>query len=169
MTRVLHRQRRAQGRASALCALLLGPGTAIAAVDCSVSTAGVAFGAYDVTLATPDDSTGTLTVTCTRVILLDPSNVSYVLALSRGTSGSYLMRQMASGANRLNYNLYANAAHSQVWGDGTGSSVTVSGSLSFGLLLLSQSASHTMYGRVPALQDVASSSYSDAIVVTITF
>jgi spore coat protein U-like protein len=162
--------RSAAVRAWALGALLLlSSGSALAAIDCSLSTTGVAFGHYDVTLPTPDDTTGTLRVTCTRLAGVDPSNVSYVLALSAGSSGSYATRQMPSGTNRLTYNLFANAARTQVWGNGASATITVAGSLSYNGSQPSSSTSHTIYGRVPALQSVPSGSYSDTIVVTVTF
>ena len=43
--------------------MLLTPGLA-AAADCSASATGVSFGTYDAALTLPDDSTGSLTVTC---------------------------------------------------------------------------------------------------------
>ena len=61
-------------------------GTTQAAIDCSVSTSGVGFGDYDPLLATPDDSSANVAVTCTRVILVDPFTINYTLSLSRGSS-----------------------------------------------------------------------------------
>lgn len=148
--------------------LLLSSTKALAALDCTVTTPGVAFGNYDASLPGPTDVSGNLTVTCTRVFL-DPWNVGYTLALSRGSSGSYAPRQMASGASRLNYNLYRDAARSQVWGDGTTSTGPVSATMNFNLFQFSKSANHTAYGRVPAGQSANPGNYSDSIVVTITF
>ena len=54
-------------------------GVATAAIDCSVSTSGVGFGDYDPLLATPDDSSASVAVTCSRVILVDPFSVGYTL------------------------------------------------------------------------------------------
>lgn len=148
---------------------LLGGAPACAAISCSVTSSGVAFGHYEVTQATADDGTGTLRVTCTRQAGVDPSSVSYVLGLSPGASGNYSARLMPSGTNRLFYNLFANAARTQVWGNGSNSTVTVPGSLSFTGSQSSRAFNHTIYGRVPALQSVPSGSYNDTIVVTITF
>jgi len=148
--------------------LLLGSNAARAALDCTVTTPGVAFGNYDATLPGPTDVSGNLTVTCTRV-LFDPLSAGYVLALSRGTSGSFAPRQMASGASRLNYNLYRDAGRSQVWGDGTAATGTISATMNFSLFQFSKAAAHTAYGRVPAGQGANPGSYGDNIVVTITF
>jgi spore coat protein U-like protein len=156
----------------AVCVSLAGgvvAGTAHAAIDCSISTSGVGFGDYDPLLATPDDSSANVGVTCTRVIFVDPFNVSYTLSLSRGSSGTYSPRRMNAGAARLNYNLYRDAARAQVWGDGTNSTGTVAGSLSFVWFQTSQTGNQTVYGRVPAQQNATPGAYADTIVMTITF
>jgi spore coat protein U-like protein len=148
--------------------LVLAGSDARAALDCSVTTPGLAFGNYDASLPSPTDIAANLTVNCTRVFL-DPWNVSYTLALSRGTSGSYAPRQMSSGPSRLNYNLFRDASRSQVWGDGTASTGVVNGTMRFNLFQFSNSASHTAYGRIPAGQGANPGNYADNIVVTITF
>jgi spore coat protein U-like protein len=148
--------------------LMLAGNDARAALDCSVTTPGLAFGNYDASLTGPTDVAANLTVNCTRAFL-DPWNVSYTLALSRGTSGSYAQRWMSSGPSQLNYNLYRDASRSQVWGDGTASTGVVNGSMRFNFFQFSNSASYTAYGRIPAGQSVNPGSYADSIVVTITF
>ena len=159
--------RHARGAAALVFLSIAGP--ALAAIDCSVSSAGVAFGHYDVTQPGADDSTGTIRVTCSRQAGVDPSTVSYVLALGMGAGGSYAIRRMKSGTNLLNYNLFANASRTQVWGDGTSATVTVPGSITYTGSQTSRSTNHSIFGRVPAQQNVRSGSYNDTIVVTITF
>lgn len=155
----------------ALTALAAGlvSAPAWAAIGCDVSSNGVGFGDYDPLATAADDSTANVEVTCTRVILQDPFRVDYTLSLSRGGSGSYAPRRMSSGANRLNYNLYRDAARAQVWGDGTASTGVVAGTANFNWFQTSQTNTHTAYGRMPALQNAATGSYSDTIVVTISF
>ena len=155
--------------AVALPALLLA-GRAQASADCNVTVGGVAFGAYDPLAATPDDSTGTVTVTC---INTGPANtrVNYSVALSAGASGAYSQRYMRAGTPRLNYNLYRDAARTIVWGNGTGGSSLITGTLAVGPGQGNgtKSATYTVYGRAPALQDAAPGTYADTIVVTLTF
>src|SRR5689334_22391696 len=92
---------------AALFLALAAPRAAEAA--CTISAgAAVSFGNYDWTVATPTDTVGTMTYTCTTTALV---------FLSTGSSGSYTTRTMLSGANVLNYNLYTDAARTQVWGD----------------------------------------------------
>lgn len=121
--------------------------------ECSVDAQGVNFGSYDVFNNENTDSTGNIHVAC------NPSN-SFSIALSAG-NGSYTSRFMASGANRLTYNLYINANHTSIWGDGTGVTSLLNNN--------GTSVNSTVYGRVPARQNLPAGSYSDTIVVTITF
>ena len=155
------------------CGLLLAggtlPGVALAAMDCSVSSTGLGFGEYDPLATADDDSTSNIAVTCTRVIFVDPFRIDYTLSLSRGSSGNYAQRRMNAGTARLNYNLYRNAARSQIWGDGSNSTGTVAGTANFNWFQTSQTNNHTVYGRAPAQQNAVPGSYSDAVVLTIAF
>ncbi len=123
------------------------------AAICTVSTSGIAFGGYDPFVSQHVDSVATIGVSC-------DTTTSYSIALSTG-SGTYDSRVMTSGIHHLLYNLYTDATLTTVWGDGTGQSATVSDMQSI--------ANHTVYGRIPALQDAYVGVYSDTIVITLTF
>lgn len=139
------------------------------AMDCSFSTAGVAFGVYDGTLATPTDSTGSLTLRCTHTGG-GATRTGYTIALSTGSSGSFTQRQLRSGNSALNYNLFNDATRTQVWGDGTRGSTLVAGSVLVNPGRFSTSESlHTIYGRIPAQQSADSGVYADQILVTLSF
>jgi spore coat protein U-like protein len=160
--------------ASALTAIILGlaPGYGYAdPIDCSVSSTGIDFGAYDAFQTTPAVQTGDITVTCGPKGL-GKTDVNYTLELSQGYGGSFLNRQMKSGGNSLQYNLYADLSHTRVWGDGSGGSTTVSGTISFDfwelLFRVQKSATLTIYGQIP-VQDPAVGIYSDSIVATVMF
>ncbi len=142
------------------------------AVTCSVSTPGLAFGTYDVFAAGATNGNGTLNITCS----LDPGDqgaqklVPYVVSLSTGSSGSFVQRTMKSGSNALAYNLYTSNAYSVVWGDGTGSTATQSGSHVLNNGHPTLTSSFTAYGRIPALQDVAvASDYGDNVTATVSW
>lgn len=124
-----------------------------AAQVCAVSATSLAFGAYDPFSATPKDSTSSITVsTCI---------VSYQIGLDAGTASGATVttRQMSSGANRMNYSLYRDAARTLNWGN----------TLGVDTLSTSGSATHTVYGRIPASQNLPPGSYADTITVTVTF
>lgn len=142
------------------------------AQSCSVSATQQAFGAYSSPGGARVDSSSTVQVNCTPAYLLLACTVSYTVSLSHGAVGSPGARQMASGSGRLGYELYRDAARTTRWGDGGGSGAAVSSSITTGLLGLvcaSGSRSHTVYGRIPANQNVPVGAYQDQVVLTITY
>lgn len=168
------RSRRARQKSVCRLALVLCLGIAanpVAAVTCSTTTTGVAFGAYDVFTAGATNTTGNLQVTCSLDPLESgPVTAAFTLSMSTGSSNSFVQRHMVSGINTLGYNLYTANNHAVVWGDGTGATATVSGSIKLTNGNPSRSENKTVYGQVPALQDVAVSPlYADTIVVTTTY
>jgi spore coat protein U-like protein len=143
---------------AAFVAAHVAPATAEA---CTISVTSVAFGTYDTLSPTADDGTGALTVAC------HPSVSAPIVTIEAGLSGSILGRQMYSGATPLGYNLYSDAAHAILWGNGVvGSAVTLTGGVVSGG---QRRFNRTIYGRIPALQNVATGVYSDSLVITVTF
>lgn len=124
------------------------------AATCSLNAQGVNFGGYDFLSDQNLDGVGYVTVTC------DASS-SYTIALSAGTTGSYVGRVMQSGSNRLRYNLYVDASHTMVWGDGSAGTETVGGT--------GTDTNYPVYGSIPAGQNPVVGDYSDVITVTLTF
>ncbi|HTD13115.1 MAG TPA: spore coat U domain-containing protein [Steroidobacteraceae bacterium] len=146
----------------ALAALgaFLCPAAHAVAVACSVSASAVAFGTY--TPLTIAASTGTITITCLSVVGPSPATIT----LSPGASSTFTARTMSSGGNTLSYNLYLDAAHTQVWGDGTGVSMADNLNLTQGLVAPTTTA--TVFGLVPS-QDPAPGAYTDTITVTVSY
>ncbi|MDX2220768.1 MAG: spore coat U domain-containing protein [Burkholderiales bacterium] len=144
---------------------------ALAAANCGVFSSTLNFGNYDVLDPVPTDSTTNILILCIRNPPPGIETVSYTLSLSAGT-GSFAARTMTNGPETLTYNLYANASRSSaaVWGDGSAGTVTVGGSLQ---PLTGQNpirlASHTIYGRIPAQQDVAVGTYSANVILTMDY
>jgi spore coat protein U-like protein len=153
--------------AAAVLAALL-PGLADAAVTCGVTATGPAFGIYNPLSASAAVSNGQVTASCT-LTGTTATTVSLASSYSIGSGSSYANRTLLSGASKLGYNLYYDVAYSQIRGDGTGGSQT--GGATFNLTRTSptQSVTSTIYGRIPAGQDVAPGSYLDTIVVTVTY
>lgn len=143
-------------RAALLVGLLVAAGPCLAACTFRAVTA-VNFGAYNVFSAVDDDSTGNVRIRCT------PNNTPYTLLFSAGAAGSFTPRSMISGAERLAYNLYIDAARSQIWGDGTGGTQYLSSPGHIG------NANYTIYGRIPAGQDPRVGAFTDTIVMTLNF
>jgi spore coat protein U-like protein len=128
---------------------------------CTVSVSSVAFGSYDTLSPTATDSAGSLTAVC------HPSDQSIEVWISGGSSASVMARTMRNGTAVLNYNLYADAARTTVWGDGTsGTAVTLNNGIVSGG---DRTFTRAIYGRIPALQAVGMGTYNDNLVVTVVF
>ena len=135
--------------------------TANVSANCTISTAPVAFGAYDpvsANAATDLLATGTLTVACTK-------GTAATIDLGQGASYSAPTRRMTAGAGAfLNYALYKDAARTQVWGS------TMGGGTTYAYNSASKnSVAITVYGTVPQAQDVTVGAYTDTVVATINY
>jgi spore coat protein U-like protein len=156
---------------TALTLVLCGAGRVHAAADCSVSAVSLNFDYYDPLATGPDDSVGTVTVTCKHVSS-GASRVNYRVTISNGTNGTSPTRAPARfRLGTLSYNVFANPARSQVWGTGTGGTVIASGSMTLGPGNgnRTRTSTHTVYGRIPQLQDAVPGAYSDTLMVTLTY
>ncbi len=140
-------------RAALPTALLLATPLPAWAATCDVSADGVSFGNYDIFSEQSLDGAGSISVTC-------DVSATYSIALSPG-GGSYGARRMSFGPQTLDYNLYDNATRSVIWGDGSAGTAVVSNT--------AMVATHTVYGRIPARQNVHVGNYTDSITVTLTF
>lgn len=151
--------------AIALAGLGLGATPALGQT-CTATSTGVAFGGYSTTLLTPTDATGSVSVRCTALLSL---TINYTVDLATGSSGSYTSRSMLQGASVLSYNLYTSAARTTVWGNGTGGTGRIS---ALGILitpLTPHNATYTVFGRIPARQNIPIGAYIDTIVATVTY
>lgn len=138
---------------------VIGVSEATAAPSCTVSATSVNFGSYNVFAGSATDSTGSITITCNN------SAHNVVVTLSKGSSATFNPRTMTNGGETLSYNLFRDAARTSIWGDGTGGTSTYTDNNP------SNGADTvvTVYGRVPAGQDVSAGSYSDTVSAVINF
>lgn len=116
------------------------------------------FGAYSTSSASANDATSQIIFVCTNV------QGAITIRLSTGNAGRFTPRQMTSGRGRLDYNLYIDAARTQIWGDGTAGS-------SLRTLVPVNNAPTTLeiFGCIPTRQFVPAGIYSDTIVVTLEY
>lgn len=138
--------------------------TATVSANCSISTAPVAFGAYDpvsTNASTALSGTGTVNVTCTN-------GASTTITLGQGsnagtgsTDAAPARRLNDGGTNFLTYALFQDAGHATVWGNTAGTGVANTGT--------GAQTAITVYGTVAAGQNVPSGNYSDTVVATVTF
>lgn len=95
------------------------------------------------------------------LVLLDCAAATGGLRVSLGPGLNAVQasgRALRNGATSLPYNLYTDAARSQLWGDGTGGS---SAAMAPGNAML------TVYARIPPVPTPRPGSYSDAVEVIV--
>jgi len=126
---------------------------------CTISATSVNFGTYNVFNGSDVDSTGTVTYRC------NGSAHNITVALTQGASATFNPRQMQKGAEALTYNLFRDASHSTIWGDGT------SGTSVYQLANPpnNTNVNLTVYGSVSAGQDVSAGTFSDTVTAVINF
>ena len=151
----------------------LASGTVLAAGACTISSSGLAFGAYQplsfpgklVSVERP--STATVSVICTGIA----AGGGYSIGLGPGNYGggdrisSRYLNNTVNGGSLMEYNVYVDSGYTTVWGNGIIGSV-FSGSIPVG----DSSRTHTAYGKVPAGQNtLKAGSFSDWLTMTITY
>jgi spore coat protein U-like protein len=131
--------------------------------SCIVSVSSMSFGTYDPQSPSPNDTVGTLSVSC---VSGNTGASTFSIALSPGGSGNANARAMTKGSYSLYYNLFTNVARTIVWGDDNGGGESVASSFP----AVSRTAKQfSVYGRIPSLQNAAVGIYHDAITVTVTY
>ena len=142
--------------------------TATVANSCAINSAtALAFGTYDPVGANSASvgtdltaNNGLLTITCTR-------SASTTITLGQGinpangSTDTAPLRQMKLGNYVLAYTLYQDAGHTSDWGNTLGTAVQ--------RIASGGPDSITVYGVVPRGQSVPAGSYTDIVVVTVTF
>jgi spore coat protein U-like protein len=130
---------------------------------CSIATSAVSFGLYQPlgpNQTNPLDANGFISLNCTRGRVVRVNLGQGLFPAAGSTDGSPL-RQMGFGPNRLSYNLYTDAAHTDVWdNDPPGERPPTNNSFPW---------LFTVYGRIPAGQGPTPGTYSDTVVATVTF
>lgn len=163
------RRHRPNARFAWACAWLAGAAPALAAPTCGVLATPLVFGPYDTLLNQVVQVNATVTVSCIQLIGTIHA-IPYTVSLGpSATSGSMARALGGPMGARLHYTLYTSAARSTVWGDGTGGTATVPGSITPGALGIAVAQAHTVYGSIPALQTVRAGLYSDSILVTVDY
>ena len=132
-------------------------GTVVA--TCSVSATALNFGASIPTPVNSNiDATSTITATCSNAVPF-----SIALNAGQGAGATMASRKMSSGPNTVNYTMYTDAGRTTVWGDGT------TGSAINALTGTGAAQAISVFGRIPTGQSPAIGTYSDTILVTLTF
>jgi spore coat protein U-like protein len=142
---------------------------------CTPTSNSIVFGSYNPLTISPDtDGTGTFVIACTDSggNRNKTTTINYTVTLS-----GQALRQLApsSGTDRLNYNLYTDTIRNAVWGDGTGGTTTITGSIDVPGRSTASTVPINFYGRITAAQDVSAASpgpapttYSQGLTMTVS-
>lgn len=124
---------------------------------CTVNAGSLDFGTNSGLLNTVVNANAALSIQCS-------TGTAYHIGLNAGqhSGGSINARQMALGANTINYQLFRNAARTLIWGNTVGTN-TVAGTGA------GNTQNLTVYGSVPPQNTPPAGIYNDTIVVTVTY
>jgi spore coat protein U-like protein len=131
------------------------------ASSCAVSTRSLDFGSYRVLSPAPNDTTGTIVISCQG-----SGNHTVQIQSGPGTGGPVGDRALtrAGQPDKLHYQIYSDAARRVAWGDSTGGTrvvyVTIQGTARLNV---------PVYGRINPRQDVSAASYADSTLVTVVY
>ncbi|SDP83543.1 Spore coat protein U (SCPU) domain-containing protein [Rhodoferax sp. OV413] len=146
---------------------------ATATLPCQAATCGallspMAFGIYDSILPAANDTVATVTVSCTPG-LSQPLTTSYTITIAGTGTGNDAVRAMSSGAYKLYYQVYKNAARTTVWGNGGTSGTGVASSVTSLTTVTPGLQVHNVYARMPPLQAIPPGIYIGSLLVTIDY
>lgn len=139
--------------------------TATVNANCLIDSAStMAFGGYTPATSGNLSATSTIVARCSK-------NTTYNLGLNAGTTagGTVAQRLMANGANTLQYNLYKEVGHTNIWGDTVDTDTLVGTGAGMGV---PNAITHTVYGLLPDNafnQGAVVGNYSDTITATFTY
>lgn len=152
---------------------LWGAASAVQAGSCTVSSGGLAFGAYQpLTFAgklssVDKTSTATVSVVCAGIV----TGGSYTIGLGASSYGAgdristRYLSNTPNGGDYMAFNVFTDASYITVWGNASIGAL-LNGSIPNG----GSNSSHTVYGKIAAGQNtLKAGSFSDSIIMTLTY
>ena len=134
--------------------------TATVSAGCIVSATNHDFGIYtSSSLADNINGSNAVTATCTLAV---PYSIGLDVGIGTGATATSRKMTRTGGTEMLDYSLYQSAGRLVVLGNTLG--VDVITGLGTGLAI-----DHTVFGKIPANQNVPAGNYADMVTATITF
>lgn len=128
--------------------------------NCRLTVPALSFGTYDPLVANssdPADASSVVIVNCTRNTA---ASLSFDNGLNAAMDGARSM--LGPGSGRLQYQIYRDSARTQVWATGAEAiHMTSKG--------VAQPERLTVFGRIPARQEVEPGAYTDVLTATVDF
>ncbi len=138
---------------------------ATVAANCTISLSSMNFGSASAPILSNVTNTATIGATCT-------STTPYSIGLDNGQNASGTQRRMksTSGAAYINYGLYVDSGYTEPWSTASSSTGCTNGVNTCVLNTGTGSNQNiTVYGEVPPQTSPTVGSYSDSVVVTLTY
>ncbi|MBL8521191.1 MAG: spore coat protein U domain-containing protein [Betaproteobacteria bacterium] len=154
-------------RIAFLAALLLAGSSAWAAYTCSVTVSSISV-VYSPTVATENISTGTVTVSCTR-LMGDPATLNYSVRANNGLqpTGAINRVQLGASTDRYQYELYRQTPYTNPNRWQNNAATQIAGTLNFGAAL-SATDTRTFDLRLAGSQAVRpAGTYTDTVTATL--
>ena len=126
--------------------------------NCRVFTVPLTFGIYDSFSGVPLNGTGKVNVTCDEGL---PFTVKLDQGADSGGNFQPRIMRIPVGKDKIQYNLYRDSACQEIWGNGIGNTFVVTGTGT------GREIPFTVYGRIPARQNVPAGYYSVRVNVTV--
>ncbi len=139
---------------------------AVAARNCRIRVLPTIFGVYLPGQSSPTDTAGSVQLRCVGRPRADQDTL-ITLKISGGSSGFPASRSMPSATTPLTYNLFKDAARTQIWGDGSKGTTGLVQRLPPNQKIVQLEI--PVYGRIPAQQNPTPGSYEDTLIVTVEF
>ncbi|MDH4226674.1 MAG: spore coat U domain-containing protein [Deltaproteobacteria bacterium] len=137
---------------AAFAALMLCSGEAMA---CTVKATTPGLGTYATNQPVNNDSSGFVTVNC-------PGTTPYNIGLDNGLHYAAPYRRLQNGASFANYDLYKDASRTQKWG------LALTEELVYGMGT-GTDQTYSVFSRVFAVQSLPPGTYTDTVIVTVTY
>jgi spore coat protein U domain-containing protein, fimbrial subunit CupE1/2/3/6 len=147
---------------AAFLVLLAAPS---ANANCSIATSGMSFGSYVEYYNAPTQGYGTVTISCDLLGVLNnnlTNSGNVIISLTSGNSSNFNRYMTNSRGDKLNYNIYTNPNSTEVFGDGTFGTRSISYRFN-----RAGTKNFTIYGSIPAKQRVKAGDYKDLMTITL--
>jgi spore coat protein U-like protein len=131
--------------------------------NCTIGATDLNFGSYDPVVA---NKTTALDVNTSVTVLCTKGSTGVTVGLDTGIHAAGGNRFMSNGTDGLQYELYSDSVGGTVWANSGSGLVTWP---VFGPIGAGAGVPHTVYGRVPAGQDVSVGAYTDTVTATVNF
>lgn len=136
-------------------------GGAQAAITCSLNSNGFS-SAYVPSNPGINITSASFTMTCTRSVAGDATTRAYTVQADNGSNRSGTQNRAASGANRINYDVYTDSACTAQWKG----NVKLGGTITLGSDFLPHSQTIPFWGCIPAGQTtVPAGTYVDTVTL----